>query len=77
MRIIPFPGRGETGPEEAFSAELEAALDGDGVGPVAESWRELRSDVRALAPSMAPEFERRLAGRIAERSASRRPRVVQ
>jgi Domain of unknown function (DUF4349) len=76
MRIIPFPARGDTGPEEAFGAELEAALDGDGVGAAAESWRELRTDVRALAPPMAPEFERRLAERIAERSASRRPRGV-
>ena len=76
MRIIPFPGRGETGPEDVFSAEFEAALDGDGVGSVAESWRELREDVRALAPTMTPEFERRLGERIAERGAARRPRGV-
>jgi len=76
MRIISFPGHGETDPEDVSSAELEAALDGDGIGPVAESWRELRTDVRALAPPMDPEFERRLAERIAERSAARRPRTV-
>lgn len=76
MRIIPFPGRTEASPNDAWHAELEAALNDDGAGPVAESWRELREDVRALAPPMAPEFERQLSQRIAERSARRRSREV-
>jgi Domain of unknown function (DUF4349) len=73
MRIIPFPTRSEAGPNDAWHAELDAALGGEGEGSVADSWRELREDVRALAPPMAPEFERQLRERIAERGA-RRPR---
>jgi Domain of unknown function (DUF4349) len=76
MRIIPFPGRGEAGVEAAWRAELdelERSLAGDGEGSVADSWRELRADVRALAPPMAPEFEHELAAQIAERDATRRP----
>ena len=73
MRIIPFPGR-KAIPDEAWHTELEAALDGDGEGSAADSWRELREDVRALAPPMAPEFEHQLRERIGERSARRRPR---
>jgi hypothetical protein len=65
MKIIPFPGGDSTSPDEAWLAELEAALNGDGEGASADSWRELRADVRALAPPMDPEFERELqtAGR--------------
>jgi|GEM_PF-1057657 len=76
MRIIPFAGRSEASPDEVCHAELEAALDGDGEGVAADSWRELREDVRALAPPMAPEFERRLRAQIDERAARRRPRKV-
>jgi Domain of unknown function (DUF4349) len=68
MRIIPFPGSSDARPDEAWLAELEAALNGDAAGPAADSWRELRADVRALAPSMDPEFERRLAERIESRA---------
>lgn len=74
MRVIPFPGSGDAGPGESWLAELEAALDGTGTGLRAESWRELRDDVRALAPPISPEFERELGERIAEwstRSASK------
>jgi len=76
MKVIPFPGGGSASPDEAWLAELEAALNGDGEGAVADSWRELRQDVRALAPPMAPEFERQLGERIAEwaaRSAPKQP----
>jgi hypothetical protein len=69
MKIIPFPGGDSTSPDEAWLAELEAALNGDGEGASADSWRELRADVRALAPPMDPEFERELRARIAERGA--------
>ena len=69
MRIIPFPGASDTGPDENWLAELEAALKEDSEGSRANSWRELRDDVRALAPAMRPEFEREPAERIAERSA--------
>jgi Domain of unknown function (DUF4349) len=66
MRIIPFPNRAETSSTQGFHAELEAALNGEGAGPVAASWRELCEDVRALAPAMDPEFSRRLRARIGE-----------
>ncbi len=69
MRIIPFPGASDTGPDENWLAELEMALKGDSEGSRADSWRELRDDVRALAPSVSLEFERELGERIAERSA--------
>ena len=71
MRVIPFPGGGGSGagPDESWLAELEAALDGTDEGPRADSWRELRDGVRALAPPISPEFERELGERIAERSA--------
>ena len=78
MRIIPFPGRDETGsgvgPDERWLSELEAALDGTGEGPGADSWRQLRDDVRALSPPMTPEFERQLGERIAERGARSAPK---
>ncbi len=80
MRIIHFPGRDDVGHgmglEESWLSELEAALSGTGEGPGADSWRELRDDVRALAPSMAPEFERKLGERIAERAARSAARSV-
>ena len=69
MRVIPFPGGGAERPNEAWLTELQAALDGSAEGPHADSWRELREDVRALVPPMSPEFERGLGERIAERSA--------
>jgi hypothetical protein len=69
MKVIPFPGGDSAGPDDAWLAELEAALNGDGEGAIADSWRELRHDVRALVPPMAPEFERELGERIAERGA--------
>jgi hypothetical protein len=70
MRVIPFPGGGgDAGPGEIWLVELEAALDGTGSGPLAESWRELRDDVRALVLPMNPAFERELGERIAERGA--------
>jgi hypothetical protein len=74
MKVIPFPGGGSVSPDEAWLAELEAALNGDGEGVVADSWRELRQDVRALAPPMDPEFERQLRARIAERGVRPAPK---
>jgi hypothetical protein len=67
MRIIPFPQREAAAPEEkAWLAELEAALSGAATGPQADSWRELREDVRALAPPIRPEFEQELALRLTD-----------
>jgi hypothetical protein len=81
MRIIPFPGRDDAGPDvdldQSWLADLEDALNGTSESPAADSWRQLRDDVRALAPPMAPELERKLGERIAERgelSASKQPR---
>ena len=69
MKVISFPGGGSASPDEAaWLAELEAALNGDGEGQVADSWRELRQDVRALAPPIDPEFERQLRAQIVERA---------
>jgi Domain of unknown function (DUF4349) len=74
MKIIPFPSASGKAIDEAWHAELEAALRGEGNDPAADSWRELRNEVRALAPPMDPDFERRLSEQIAERS--RRPQRV-
>jgi hypothetical protein len=74
MKIVPYAGRDESGPEDAWLAELEAALNGEGAGPRADSWRELREDVRVLAPRMTPEFESRLRERLQKRETYRRPR---
>jgi Domain of unknown function (DUF4349) len=67
MKIIPFPNSGAVF-DEQWHTELEAALCGHASGSVADVWRELRSDVRALAPPMDPGFEERLRARIAARS---------
>jgi hypothetical protein len=74
VKVIPFPSGGSSSPDDAWLAELEAALTEDGEGAIADSWRELRHDVRALAPPMDPEFERRLGERIAEREARSTPK---
>jgi hypothetical protein len=71
MRVIPFP-QPAGAPEEPTLAEIDAALHGDAVGPSAEYWRELRADVRALAPPLPPGLERRLRERIEERAAAPR-----
>jgi len=77
MRVISFPGGDPADPQSTWVRELEAALSGESEGPAAESWRELREDVRALAPPMTPAFEQRLTERLAEREArpSRHRRV--
>jgi hypothetical protein len=73
MRIVPLPtGHDDEGVEQAWLAEMESALSGAAQGPAAESWRELREDVRSLAPAMSPGFERELRERILEREAARR-----
>jgi hypothetical protein len=66
MRIIPFPGRVEEDGEESWHLELDAALRGETTGPVADSWRELRADVRALAPPIGAAFEQELRERLGE-----------
>jgi cellobiose-specific phosphotransferase system component IIA len=75
MRIVPFPtGHDDEGAGHAWLAELESALSGAAQGPAADSWRELREDVRSLAPAMSEDFERQLRERILEREAARRQR---
>jgi vacuolar-type H+-ATPase subunit H len=61
MRIIPFPADEPLPGQEAWTANLEAALRGESEGPAADAWRELRGDVRSLAPAMTPAFEGSLA----------------
>ncbi len=74
MKVIPFPGGGSASPDEAWLTELEAALNGTGEGSVADSWLQLREDVRTLAPPMDPDFKRELGQRIAERAARSAPK---
>lgn len=64
MRIITFPGGDAAGPDDAWVIELESALSGGSEGPAAESWRQLRDDVRSLASPMAPGFELRLTEQL-------------
>jgi len=56
VRVIPFGPPRLSPEEELVLAQLEAALDGDGTGPQAEYWRELRADVRSLAEPVDPAF---------------------
>ena len=77
MRIIPFPGQPHTAHDERWLAELEAALDGDTQGPAAESWRQLREDVCALATPMSPGSSAScLSASPNERTAPTRPAAV-
>jgi uncharacterized protein DUF4349 len=71
MKILPFPKPGDSD-EEALTAQIEAALHGESGGEAADYWRELRADVRSLAPPISPEFERRLRERIEQRALSPR-----
>jgi hypothetical protein len=77
MRVISFPEGDPADFRDTWVLELDAALSGESEGPAAESWRELREDVRALASPMTPAFEQRLAERLAERQTrpSRRGRM--
>jgi Domain of unknown function (DUF4349) len=68
MKVIPFPKPGDEHDEQAFAAQLEAAMRGEGGGEAADYWRELRADVRSLAPTISPEFERELRERLAQRA---------
>jgi hypothetical protein len=65
VRLVPYPGGEAPAPDERLVAELESALTDGAAGPEADSWRELRTDVRALAPAMSPELERRLHAELA------------
>ena len=65
--------RGAAGRRQSWNAELEAALNGDGQGPAADSWRELRADVRSLAPALDPALEQRLREEIDRRTARDAP----
>ncbi len=64
MRIVPFPADEPLPGQEAWCTNLEAALRGESHGPAAEAWRELRGEVRSLAPAMTPAFEGRLTQRL-------------
>jgi hypothetical protein len=69
MRIIPFPQPDPPQGEQTLT-EIEAALQDEAVGASAQYWRELRADVRALAPPMSPELETELRSRIELRVAA-------
>jgi hypothetical protein len=66
MRLIVFPGDEGAPPDEGWAAELDAALSGDARGPAADSWRELRDDVRSLAPPPSGELMLRLERELAD-----------
>jgi hypothetical protein len=70
MRVIPFP-QPAGAPGEPTLAEIEAALHGDAVGERAERWRDLRTDVRALASPLPAGMEQRLRERIEQRDRAR------
>lgn len=72
MKIVPFP-QSEGPPDEQTLAEIEAALRGEAVGADAEGWRELRADVRTLAPAMSDEFALTLYESIERRADSEHP----
>jgi len=72
MRIVPFPGHDDGDLEQAWLDELEAALGGAATGPDADSWRQLREDVRALAPPPGADFQRELSQLLAERAPRKR-----
>lgn len=72
MRIVGSPEHEDAPNIDTWLAELDAALDGTAVGAQADAWRELRDDVRALAPPPADGFEQRLRERIAARPARTR-----
>jgi Domain of unknown function (DUF4349) len=74
MRVINFPGTRSGDADATWATELDAALNGDGQGAAAESWRELSADVRALAPPLDPALEQRLRAEIDRRTARRRRR---
>jgi Domain of unknown function (DUF4349) len=67
MRVIAFPGgEGGSPPDETWLAELDAALSGKAEDPAADAWRELRADVRSLAPPASAEFMQRLEREFAD-----------
>jgi hypothetical protein len=69
MRLVPLPGRRE----DAWHDEIDAALHGVDHSSAGQAWRDLREDVRALAPPMDADFERLLAERVAQWTADARP----
>jgi hypothetical protein len=70
MKVIAFPGgEGSSPSEETWLAELDAALCDRAQGPAADYWRELRADVRSLAPPVSPEFMQSLERELARPSA--------
>jgi Domain of unknown function (DUF4349) len=71
MRVIPFPSERPLPGQDAWTAELEAALAGELRGQGADAWRELREDVRSLAQPMTPEFEARMRDELERRGALR------
>jgi hypothetical protein len=66
MRLVPSPGLHE----DSWHDEIETALHGEDSGVAGAAWRELRTDVRALAAPMSADFERLLSDRIQEWTAA-------
>ncbi len=67
MRVIRFPGAAEAELAGREAGEqIDAALAGEVAGDEASMLRELREDVRALAPALDARFERELQAWVAE-----------
>ncbi|HEX4436792.1 MAG TPA: DUF4349 domain-containing protein [Solirubrobacteraceae bacterium] len=75
MKVIHFPGA-EPPPTDgrALGLEIDAMLDGELGGAEGLALRELREDVRSLAPAPSSDFERELQARVAQwKRDTRRP----
>jgi hypothetical protein len=72
MRLVPFPADQPSPEIEAWTADLDRALEEDASGAPARQWQELRADVRSLAPAMTPEFQQRLRAELELHGALRR-----
>jgi hypothetical protein len=66
MRLVPSPGLHE----DSWHDDIETALHGEDGGAAGAAWRDLRADVRALAPPMSADFERLLSDRVGEWTAA-------
>jgi hypothetical protein len=66
MRLVPSPGLHE----DSWHDDIETALHGEDGGAAGAAWRELRADVRTLAPPMSADFERLLSDRVGEWTAA-------
>ena len=76
MKIVPFP-RSEHEPRgRSPETEIETALCGGGTGAEADSWRELREDVRCARDADVARVRARAASACSSRPASPAPGAI-